>query len=122
VTPVKNQGSCGSCWAFSTTGSLESAYAIANGLNVTEWEGFSEQELVSETRTTRTACVVDLLCPPRDDMRIVPNLYVTDVFLLVLVQVSCDHNGDEGCNGGFMDSAFQWIMDNGGICSETAYP
>jgi len=87
VAAVKNQGSCGSCWTFSTVASIESAHAIKTGNLVT----LSEQNLVD--------CVKDDKLPGDDDS-------------------CCD-----GCNGGLMDNAFDYLIQKqaGGIDTEDSY-
>jgi C1A family cysteine protease len=42
VTPIKNQGYCGSCWSFSAIGAMEGLYALKYGI----LKNFAEQQLV----------------------------------------------------------------------------
>lgn len=77
VNHVKDQGQCGSCWAFSTVATIEAINQIVTG-NMTS---LSEQELVD-----------------------------------------CDRAVDQGCNGGLMDNAFEFIIENGGLDTEEDYP
>nr|ABX74953.1 cysteine protease [Leishmania panamensis] len=78
VTPVNDQGACGSCWAFSAIGNIESQWYVTTHSLIT----LSEQELVS-----------------------------------------CD-DVDEGCNGGLMLQAFDWLLNNknGAVYTGASYP
>nr|CAA26255.1 cysteine proteinase I precursor [Dictyostelium discoideum] len=86
VTPVKNQGQCGSCWSFSTTGNVEGQHFI------------SQNKLVSLSEQNLVDC--DHEC----------------------MEYEGEEACDEGCNGGLQPNAYNYIIKNGGIQTESSYP
>lgn len=100
VSRVKNQGNCGSCWAFASTGALEG------------------QE---KSRLTRSSLSNNTLNDDSSNDNSLGNFDGNIIELSEQNLVDCV-TADAGCNGGLMKDAFEFIKVEGGIDDEKSYP
>jgi len=88
VTNVKDQGQCGSCWAFGASAALEASMCEHNLKDCDNWTGLSPQQLVDCASNTRRS---------------------TDPNVIVLTPYD-----NHGCNGGLPKNANRYVNLNGG--------
>ncbi|XP_032595615.1 putative cysteine proteinase CG12163 isoform X2 [Drosophila grimshawi] len=119
VTHVKNQGQCGSCWAFSVTGNIEGLYAIKTG----ELEEFSEQELL-DCDSTDSACNGGLMDNAYKAIKDIGGLEYESEYPYAAKKMQCHFNRTMSHVqlSGFVDlpkgneTAMQeWLLSNGPI-------
>ncbi|CAB0000450.1 unnamed protein product [Nesidiocoris tenuis] len=115
VTPIKNQGQCGSCWAFSTVStqiqSRGDRYFFFLKCFPTQ-QDFKQCKLLSDF-AQQTGSLEGQWALKKGKL----------ISLSEQQLVDCSGNyGNDGCEGGLMDQAFQYIKANGGLDTESSYP
>ncbi|MBD3414941.1 MAG: hypothetical protein GF421_10985 [Candidatus Aminicenantes bacterium] len=108
MTSVKDQGNCGSCWAFAACGAVEARYNIENDLFAPAF--FSFQGNVSSL--SQIFEIEDPLNIGESSVLNFPDLSEQDL-------ISCSNAGD--CDGGYAYQSFDY-METYGIVTEDCFP